>query len=101
MAGLLAARILSAHFERVTLIERDKIEDRLPRASLSGADLSHAILRQARLERADLRRADLRDAELSGADLTGALGLTQFQLNAACGDESTRLAPYFTVPRCQ
>ncbi len=28
MAGLLAARVLSDHFERVTLIERDKIEDR-------------------------------------------------------------------------
>ena len=37
---------------------------------------------------------------LSGADLAGALGLTQFQLSAACGDEATRLPPDFTVPRC-
>ncbi len=35
-----------------------------------------------------------------GADLSGALGLTQFQLSAACGDETTRLPPYFTLPPC-
>ncbi len=29
-----------------------------------------------------------------------ALGLTQFQLSAACGDETMRLPPDFTVPPC-
>ncbi len=57
----------------------------LLRASLSGAELSGASLRGAFLSETDLRGAELARADLSGADLSGALGLTQFQLSAACG----------------
>ncbi|MQW75205.1 pentapeptide repeat-containing protein [Nocardioides sp. dk4132] len=63
---------------------------------LRGADLRGALLLAARLDgsdlsRADLLGADLRDARLDGADLSGALLLTQPQLDAAAGDERTRL----------
>lgn len=63
----------------------------LSRANLRGAYLIAADLRDADLRQADLIGADLRDTDLRGADLTGALFLTQSQVNAARGDDATRL----------
>ncbi|MFD4632172.1 pentapeptide repeat-containing protein [Streptomyces sp. NPDC058284] len=75
----------------------DLIGARLKGAVLRGVDLrgSYLIgadLRDADLRAADLIGADLRDADLRGADLTGALFLTQSQVNAARGDDRTRLS---------
>jgi uncharacterized protein YjbI with pentapeptide repeats len=77
-------------------------------ADLSGADLSGASLRGACLIGADLRRADLRSADLTGADfrgadlggadLSGGIFLIQSQLDAAKGDQDTRLPPALTRP---
>lgn len=55
-------------------------------AVLVGADLSGADLRLA-----DLTGADLRGTRLHGADLREALFVTQAQLDAATGDDATRL----------
>nr|WP_098485573.1 pentapeptide repeat-containing protein [Georgenia soli] len=63
----------------------------LRQADLRGAHLIAADLVGADLRGADLLGADLRDADLAGADLTGALFLTQPQLDAARGDDATRL----------
>lgn len=60
-------------------------------ANLRGAYLIGADLRGADLRLADLIGADLRAADLRGADLAEALFVTQFQVNAAIGDESTVL----------
>ena len=88
--------------------------------NLSGANLSVANLFGARFNRADFARAnlqnviavgtyfgssnlsgaDLSGANLSGADLAIAKGLTQSQLNRACGDTNTRLPKGKTVPAC-
>ncbi|MFF0269546.1 pentapeptide repeat-containing protein [Kribbella sp. NPDC004536] len=70
----------------------------LSNANLRGAYLIAADLREANLRQADLIGADLRDANLRGADLTGALFLTQPQLNAARGDQTTRLPKALTRP---
>jgi hypothetical protein len=70
----------------------------LRRANLRGARLIGADLRQADLRRADLTGADTRGADLSGADLTGALFVTQSQLDAARGNERTRLPAGRTRP---
>jgi hypothetical protein len=76
-------------------------------AKLNGADLSGATLAGADLQKADLQKADLREADLSGghlngghlsgatlagadlsnADLNEATGLTQAQLDTACGKD--------------
>jgi hypothetical protein len=63
----------------------------LSRATLSGATLSHADLSGADLSHAELTGATLFgatliDADLSHAELTGAKGLTQAQLDQACGE---------------
>ena len=81
----------------------DLIGARLPGTDLHGADLRGAYLIGADLTGADLRRADLigadlRDANLAGADLTGALFLTQPQLNAALGDQRTKIPDGLTRP---
>lgn len=60
-------------------------------ASMRGACLIAADLSGADLRTADLIGADLRDANLCGTDLTGALFVTQPQLNAARGDQATRI----------
>lgn len=67
-------------------------------ANLRGAYLIGADLRETDLREADLLGADLRTADVSGADLTGALFLTQFQLNAAQGDRTTRFPAALTHP---
>lgn len=88
--------------------------------NLSEANLSVANLFGARFNRSDFTRAnmqnviavgtffgssnlaaaDLSGANISGADLTIARGLTQAQLNRACGDSTTRLPKGKTVPAC-
>jgi uncharacterized protein YjbI with pentapeptide repeats len=60
-------------------------------ADLRGALLIRADLRDQALGRADLLGADLRDADLRGADLGEVLFLSQSQLNAVLGDDSTRV----------
>lgn len=66
---------------------------------LRGSLLIAAKLRGADLRWADLLGADLRDAELHGADLRHVLHLTQTQLAAAFGDESTQLPDSLSRPR--
>jgi len=75
-------------------------------AILDGADLSGADLKGAILDRADLSGADLEDAildgaDLGGADLTNVVGLTQEQLDEACGNASTNLPDDLTISPCQ
>ncbi|WP_438350606.1 pentapeptide repeat-containing protein [Paenibacillus sp. FA6] len=67
-------------------------------ASLRGAYLIAADLRNADLREADLIGADFRDADLRGADLTTSIFLTQSQLNAAKGNNDTKLPPSLTRP---
>lgn len=67
-------------------------------ADLRGALLIATDLRRARLTRTDLLGADLRDADVRGADLSQSLFLTQPQLNAAIGDEHTRIPAHLRRP---
>jgi len=81
----------------------DLIGAKLRRAELRGANLRGAYLLEADLRDADLRcadllGADLRNANLRGADLSDVLFLTQFQLNAAVGDTTTRFPDALTRP---
>jgi uncharacterized protein YjbI with pentapeptide repeats len=85
----------------------------LSSANLTGADLHLSFLtdtdfRAANLDRANLSnlnvRADLadailKDANFSGADLSNCQGLTQQQLDTACGDAKTTLPPGLNLPR--
>ena len=49
---------------------------------------------------ANFSGANLTGANFSGAQMGGARGLTQRQLNTACGDSSTELPGSLTIPSC-
>lgn len=69
-------------------------------SNFSGADLTNASLVGTFLEGSSFSRAVLTGANLSGATLARATGLTQSQLNRACGDAATVLPRGLTVPAC-
>jgi uncharacterized protein YjbI with pentapeptide repeats len=64
-------------------------------ADLSGANLAHAILAGA-----DLTGAQMTITSIKGTDLTRVRGLTQSQLDAACGDAETKAPAGLQVKTC-
>lgn len=83
----------SADYAGADLAGRSFAGSDLRGVSFRGAQLIGADLHDADLDRADLLGADLRGADVRGAALAGALFLTQFQVNAARGDDRTTLSP--------
>ena len=69
-------------------------------ANFAGADLTNATFVGAYLQGAKLSGANLTGTNFSGAEMDRASGLTQSQLNKACGDESTRLPRGLRIPNC-
>jgi uncharacterized protein YjbI with pentapeptide repeats len=85
----------------------DKAE--LGRANFEGANLTGSRFTLANLTRADLSKAkftgplDFANAffyltRLAGLDLSAATGLTQYQIDMACGDTNTKLPAGLTAP---
>lgn len=70
-------------------------------ASFRHADLSGANLANSKLDDADLSGAVLSITSIKGADLRRAKGLTQAQLDQACGDGATRVPAGMIVQRCE
>ncbi|MEP1143579.1 MAG: pentapeptide repeat-containing protein [Henriciella sp.] len=73
---------------------------RLNRTDLSGANLENAVAVGTYFGSSNFAGANLNGTNFSGANLTIAKGLTQTQLNRACGDHSTRLPTGKTIPSC-
>ena len=73
----------------------------LTNTNLQEANLYQANLQEANLINANLQGAILRKATLQGADLPNVLGLTQEQLDEACGDAETRLPSGLKVDPCR
>jgi uncharacterized protein YjbI with pentapeptide repeats len=69
-------------------------------ATFRGADLAGANLAHAILDGADLTGADLTITSIKGTDLTHAIGLTQRQLDEACGDADTKAPAGLQVKTC-
>ena len=67
----------------------------------AGADLTNATLVGGDFAGANFRGAKLNGVNLSGAEMDKSLGLTQRQLDAACGDEKTLLPKHLHVPACK
>lgn len=73
---------------------------RFAHADFTDANLSHGIGVGAYFGGARFHRARIEGMDFSGAELAGAIGLTQEQLNTACGDATTTLPPRMTIPPC-
>lgn len=100
-ASLTASILTRSRFAGADLRDVDAYGAVLTGAHLEGADLTHASFVGAYLAGADLKGAKLDGTNLSGAELQRARGLTQAQLEHACGDSSTQLPPGFHIPTCR
>ncbi len=95
-ANLQGADLAGANLQGADLLQANLQGALLQGAKLQGADLRFANLQGADLTGANLQGAVLWFAKLQGADLTDAnltkaIGLTQEQLDEACGDDKTKL----------
>lgn len=78
---------------------------RLDNGDFSGANFSNAWLNWtwfagAKFDGANFAGAKMPGAQLYNADLSKATGLTQDQIDKACGDYSTKLPPGLRIPAC-
>ena len=69
-------------------------------ASFAHANMTNATFVGAYLQGANFSGATLIGVNFSGAQLDHAVGLTQHQLDGACGDESTTLPRGLRIRRC-
>jgi uncharacterized protein YjbI with pentapeptide repeats len=90
-----------ANFTGADLRDADAFGGVFTGASFAGADMGASSWVGAHFGGADLRGAKLSGADFSGAELAEARGLTQAQLNAACGDASTTLPAGMSVRACR
>jgi len=70
-------------------------------ASFAKADLTNSSFVGAYLQGANFSGAKLSGANFSGAEMDRAIGLTQHQLDQACGDGSTYLPRNLRIPLCR
>jgi uncharacterized protein YjbI with pentapeptide repeats len=69
-------------------------------ATFRKADLSGANLAHANVDGADFTGANLSITSFVGTDLTRTIGLTQKQLDGACGDADTKVPAGLAVKTC-
>ena len=89
-----------ANFSRADLRDVDAYGGVFGGASFSGANLSNSSWVGTFLEGANFSGANLAGANFSGAQMRGARGLSQRQLNEACGDDQTELPGSMHIPSC-
>lgn len=99
-ADMSLAVLNRANFSRTDLRDVNAYGGVFSSARFTGANLTHADFVGAYLQGANLAGANLTGTNFSGAEMDRAIGLTQAQLNKACGDESTRLPRGLHLPRC-
>lgn len=74
---------------------------RFNKSNFSNANLQRAVMVGAYFGSSQFDGADLTGANISGADLSIVRGLSQQQLERACGDNSTMLPKGMTVKLCR
>lgn len=99
-ADLSLSTMNHARLARTDLSIANLFGGRFTGVSFAGANLERATLVGAYFGGADFSGANLAGANLSGAEMDGARGLTQSQLDAACGDTTTRLPAGLRVSAC-
>lgn len=89
-----------ARFNRADLRDVNAYGGVFSSASFAGANMTNAGFVGTYLRGANFSGATLVGTDFSGADLTGARGLTQSQLDRACGDATTVLPGRLHIPPC-
>jgi uncharacterized protein YjbI with pentapeptide repeats len=73
---------------------------RAEKSDFTGVNFESAVLVGGWFGHSKFDGATFNNANLSGSDFSTATGLTQVQLNTACGDAETRLPKGLVVPNC-
>ena len=94
------AKMSRAELTRGQFHDNDFRQADLSHARLSDANLARSRFHNASLSGAEMDGAELSGADMSAADLRGAKGLTQGQLDTACGDRDTQLPPGLVIRDC-
>ena len=89
------------NFSRADLSFANMYGMRATGANFSRANLAQATLVGGYFSGSTFAGANLTSANISGADMAGSRGLTQAQLNTACGDSTTSLPRGLRVPTCR
>jgi len=100
-ADLSLATMNRANFTGTNLSIANLFGARFTAASFAYADMSRVTAVGAYFGGADLTGARLDGANLSGAEMAATRGLTQSQLDRACGDESTQLPAGLSISPCR
>ncbi|GGD01173.1 pentapeptide repeat-containing protein [Aquisalinus flavus] len=94
------ARLTDTMAMRSVFYRADLIGLVAERVSFRRARFDEALMTGAILRETDMAGAIFTNADLSGADLSTVTGLTQEQLNSACGNSMTRLPAGLKVQEC-
>ena len=95
-----AANLIGANAPSVDFTRSNFDRARLDNVDLSGATLDSGQFTGVRFGFANLAEASVQDANFSDADLTHVAGLTQAQLDTACGNMNTRLPEGLNLSYC-
>ena len=109
-ASFEGAELQRSNFQQAKLADTNFTKADLGRSQFDGADVSGSRFALTNLARADFRgavfsrpadfdRAFLFLTRIEGVDLAAATGLTQWQLDMACGDDKTALPGGLTKPK--
>jgi uncharacterized protein YjbI with pentapeptide repeats len=89
------------NFSRADLSLANMYGVRATGANFARANLSQAVLVGGYFSGSTFAGANMTGANISGAELAGARGLTQAQMNTACGDAETTLPGGLRVAACR
>lgn len=99
-SSMTAVVLNGANFSGADLRDADAYGGVFSSANFAGADLTNSTWVGTYLEGANFSGATLTGANFSGAQMGRARGLTQGQLNQACGDSTTELPGSLSIPSC-
>ncbi len=108
-ANFLKSEMQRANFTGANLTNANFEKSELGRVNFSDADLNGTDFRYSNLARADFRTAKfetpidftgtyLYQTRFEGVDLSKAIGIQQWQIDLACGNDSTKLPSGITAP---
>ena len=108
-ATFASGELQRSNFANARLVNVNFTKAELGRADFSGADIGGSNFAMSNLARADFSKARFNApldfdrsflflTRLEGLDLSAAKGLTQWQVDMACGDANTKLPPDIKVP---
>jgi uncharacterized protein YjbI with pentapeptide repeats len=89
------------NFSRADLSLANMYGIRATGTNFSRANMAQAILVGGYFSGSNFAGANMNGANISGAEMSGARGLTQAQLNSACGDAETTLPRGLRVAMCR